>query len=304
MSTAPNGAAAYVLNFNNLDDTRECVRSLLAARPRGPEVRLVDNGSTNDSSERVARELGVGLLRTGSNLGYAGGMNWCLRHAREAGVARCLLVSTDVVFPPGSVEALVDCAAAGEFAVMAPVHVSEGGGEVRSAGKRLALRRGDAWHDTVVRGEAPYEVEATDGAVLLVDVGRVLAAGGFEERYFMYWEDLDLSARLRSAGQRVLLCPRSRVVHAVSGTAGRDSVLQTYYSARNRLLFLRAHAGAGTALMAMLYQGVCAMPVFLAHLIRMGQRSSARALVLGTLDGLLRPGEAPPGGDPLRQRRP
>lgn len=295
---------AFILNYGNLDDTRECVRSLLAARPRGPEVRLVDNGSTNDSSERVARELGVELLRTGSNLGYAGGMNWCLRHARDAGLARCLLVSTDVVFPPGSVEAIMDCAATGEFAVMAPVHVSEDGREVLSAGKRLALRRGDARHDTVVRGEAPYAVEATDGAVLLVDVGRVLAAGGFDERYFMYWEDMDLSARLRSVGQRVLLCPRSRVVHAVSGTAGADSPLQTYYSSRNRLLFLRAHGGTGTAVVAVLYQVAFAEPVFLAHLVRTGQRSSARALVLGTLDGLLRPGEGPPGGDPLGQRRP
>lgn len=303
MSTAPNGAAAYVLNFNNLDDTRECVRSLLAARPRGPEVRLVDNGSTNDSSERVAREFGVGLLRTGSNLGYAGGMDWALGRARERGCEMCLLVSTDVVFPPGSVEALLGCAGGGGFAVMAPVHVSADGREVRSAGKRLSVLRGETWHDTLVRGDAPYEVEALDGAVLLVDVGRVLAAGAFDERYFMYWEDMDLSARLRSRGERVLLCPRSRVVHGVSGTAGQDSPLQVYYNTRNRLLFLRAHAGAVAAAAAVIYNAVSAMPVHLAHLLRTGQRAASRALLLGFLDGLLRSAEAPPGGRPLSSRR-
>ncbi len=290
---------AFILNYNNHDDTRVCVESL---RSGAVDVTLVDNGSTNDSSERLAHELGIELLSTGSNLGYAGGMNWIMRHAQEVGLARCLLVSTDVVFPPGSFDALVGCAGAGAFAVMAPVHTSRDGREVLSAGKHLSPGRGEAWHDRVVRGDGPYEVEALDGAVLLVDIGRVLGAGGFDERYFMYWEDMDLSARLRSRGERALLCPGSRVVHGVSGTVGRDSPLQVYYSARNRLLFLRAHCAPHTAASAVAFQAAWAMPVFLAHLLRTGQRRAARALVRGFLDGLLRPGDRPPGGDPLAAR--
>jgi len=278
---------AFILNYGNLDDTRECVRSLLAARPRGPEVRLVDNGSPNDSSERVARELGVELLRTGSNLGYAGGMNWCLRHARDEGLARCLLVSSDVVFPPGSVEALMDCAGAGDFAVMAPVQTRREGGPVYSAGKRLSMSRGEAEHLVEPRGDNPYAVPSVDGAVLLADVGAVLGVGGFDEGYFMYWEDIDLSLRLAARGARVGVCPRSRVVHKVSGTSGQDSPLQAYYATRNRMLMLRTHAGPGQILAASAYQLLYKMPVFLAHLARTGQRAAFRAVLRGCAHGYL-----------------
>jgi len=283
---------AYVLNYNNHDDTRECLLSILAAKVEGLDAYLVDNGSTNDSSRRVAAALRVELLPTGSNLGYAGGMNFAMRHARGKGYEHCLLVSTDVVFTQGSLARLLSCAEGGggvDFAMMAPVHVRVEGGPVYSAGKTVSLAAGEAAHLTTVRGEAPYPVAAADGAAYLVDVDRVLDAGGFDERYFMYWEDMDLSLRLAGHGGRVLVCPTARIVHKVSGTAGQDSPLQAYYSTRNRLLFLRSHAGAGQFLAANAYQMAYAMPVFLAHLLRTKQREALRAVIRGYVDGLVRP---------------
>jgi GT2 family glycosyltransferase len=279
----------YVLNYNNHDDTSRCLASMLSSGGDRRDITLVDNGSTNDSSLRLSKEYGVGLMRTGRNLGYAGGMNLTMRAAMERGARKCLLSSTDVIYLPGALAALAHASGSTEFAVMAPVQVSDDGKEVRSAGKRMVLPRGEAWHETVVRGEAPYPVEAVDGAALLVDVERVLSVGGFDERYFMYWEDMDLSLRLAGAGWRVLVCPAARIVHKVSGTAGQDSPLQAYHSTRNRLLFLKAHAGAGQFLAANAYQSLYAMPVFLAHLLRTKQREALRAVIRGYVDGLVRP---------------
>jgi hypothetical protein len=280
---------AYVLNYNNHDDTRECLMSILEENAEGLDTYLVDNGSTNDSSRRVASSLGVELLATGSNLGYAGGMNFAMRHARHKGFGLCLLVSSDVIFERGSIRHLLDCAGGQEFAIMAPVQARIAGGPVYSAGKRVSLATGEATHQTVVRREGPYPVTAADGAAYLVDVERVLAAGGFDERYFMYWEDMDLALRLAGLGGRILICPAARIVHKVSGTAGQDSPLQAYYSTRNRLLFLKTHAGVVQFVTANAYQIACAMPVFLAHLLRTRQRKSFRAVIWGYLDGLIRP---------------
>lgn len=297
MSSA--GPGLFVLNFNNREDTLRCIRSALASKVEGLEVVLVDNGSTNDSSERVAGELGVELLRTGSNLGYAGGMNLAMREARKRGMRLCLLCSTDVVFLEGALAALLEEATRADVAVMAPVHVGEDGTTVASAGKGVSLSKAESWHLTDVRGDAPFQVEAVDGAVLLVDVERVLAVGGFDERYFMYWEDVDLGLRLRARGERVMVCPPSRVVHSGSGTAGMDSPLQVYYSTRNRILLLKAHASAGAFLAAVVFQKAFAIPLFMAHVMRVGNRGAARALVRGFLDGLLRSSSPPPGGNPL-----
>jgi hypothetical protein len=290
---------AYVLNFNNHDDTRECLQSILAARVDGLDAYLVDNGSTNDSSRRVAAALKVELLPTGSNLGYAGGMNFAMRHARGKGYERCLLVSNDVVFPQGSLSRLLSCAEGGAgFAMLAPVQVRVEGGPVYSAGKRVSLATGETSQVTTVEGDAPYAITAADGAAYLVDVDQVLDSGGFDERFFMYWEDMDLSLRLAGRGGRVLLCPAARIVHKVSGTAGQDSPLQAYHSTRNRLLFLRAHAGAGRFLSANAYQMAYTTPVFLAHLLRTGQRAAFRAVIRGYVDGLVRPPAAVGGPGP------
>jgi GT2 family glycosyltransferase len=290
---------AYVLNYNNHDDTRECLESILAAGVGGLDAYLVDNGSTNDSSRRVAAALKVELLPTGSNLGYAGGMNFAMRHAKGKGYERCLLVSTDVVFPQGSLARLLACAEGGApFAMLAPVQVRVEGGPVYSAGKRVSLATGEASQVTTVMGDVPYAVTAADGAAYLVEVEQVLDVGGFDERYFMYWEDVDLSLRLAECGVRVLLCPAARIVHKVSGTAGQDSPLQAYHSTRNRLLFLKAHAGAGQFLAANAYQMACATPVFLAHLLRTGQRPAFRAVIRGYVDGLVRPPVAVGGPGP------
>jgi len=281
---------AYVLNYNNHDDTRECLESILAAGVEGLDAYLVDNGSTNDSSRKVAAALKVEMLATGSNLGYAGGMNFAMRHAKGKGYERCLLVSTDVVFPQGSLARLLACAEGGTpFAMLAPVQVRVEGGPVYSAGKAVSLARGEASQVTTVKGEAPYAITAADGAAYLIEVEQVLDVGGFDERYFMYWEDMDLSLRLAECGVRVLLCPAARIVHKVSGTAGKDSPMQAYHSTRNRLLFLRAHAGAGQFLAANAYQMAYAVPVFLAHLLRTGQRAALRAVIRGYVDGLVRP---------------
>jgi len=290
---------AYVLNYNNHDDTRDCLSSILASRVDGLEAYLVDNGSTNDSSHRVAAALRVELLPTGSNLGYAGGMNFAMRHARGRGYELCLLVSTDVVFTEGSLAGLLACAGSGAaFAMMAPVQVRAEGGPVYSAGKTVSLATGEARHRTEVRGSAPFPVVAADGGPYRGDVDQVLDAGGFAERYFMYWEDMDLSLRLARAGGRVLVCPGATIVHRVSGTAGQDSPLQAYHSTRNRLLFLKAHAGAGQFLAANAYQLAYAAPVFLAHLLRTGQRAACRAVVRGYVDGLVRPPAAVGGTGP------
>ena len=80
------------------------------------------------------------------------------------------------------------------------------------------------------------------GCAMLLPHDVLKEVGLFDERMFLYYEDTDLSLRIRAAGKRCVVVPGATMKHLVSKTAVRGSPLSIYYQTRNRLLFLKLHA--------------------------------------------------------------
>ena len=96
------------------------------------------------------------------------------------------------------------------------------------------------------RTAGPEEVGFLPGACVLFRLASVLALGGFDDRYFMYWEDVDLCERLRAAGGGIVWLPWVRVEHAAGQSAGGGrSPLRKFLMACNQVRFLRARGGFG-----------------------------------------------------------
>jgi len=89
--------------------------------------------------------------------------------------------------------------------------------------------------------DSPEDVPALCGASVLLRRRMLERIGGFDLRYFMYFEDVDLSWRARRAGWRVVYAPGSRLRHVHSGTSHEGSPLWTFFVTRNRLFFLIKH---------------------------------------------------------------
>jgi N-acetylglucosaminyl-diphospho-decaprenol L-rhamnosyltransferase len=201
--------------------------SLRAATRRPVDVVLADNGSTDGAPERAAAASDdVRLLRTGGNVGYGAAVNAALADRREGWA---LVANPDIRFDPGSVDELLAAAARWpRAATLGPAIRSPDGALYPSARDLPSLSTGighalvgwawpgNPWTARYRRErEAPRERPAgwLSGSCLLVELGAFHAVGGFDPGYFMYFEDVDLGARLGERGWLHVYVPSAVVEH-------------------------------------------------------------------------------------------
>jgi N-acetylglucosaminyl-diphospho-decaprenol L-rhamnosyltransferase len=254
--------AVYIPNFNGSAQLGRTLRGL-AAQTRPADVVLADNGSSDDSVALARRELPeVKVLELGENLGFGPALNRAVAaHPADA----LILLNNDAEPEPRFVEALLDGLGAGVDAV-AGVLLQERAPElIDSAGvvTDATLMGFDYLH-----GE-PAAAAATAADPLGASGGAALyrrqafeAVGGFDERIFLYYEDLDLALRLAAAGGRCRLAPEARALHAYSASLGAASAAKYARTGWSRGYMLRRYgvmASPRLALRALASEGaLCA----------------------------------------------
>lgn len=250
-----SGVAAVIVNYNSGEELGIALRSI-AAEMIGTawEAVVVDNASS-DGSESAAEAYGppVRLIRNVENVGFGRGVNQAVR-ATSAPLV--LIQNPDCRLLPGAVatlreelEAHRDCAVAGPR-ILDPDGAVQGSargdpdiltglfgrtGPLRRLlpGTRLSAR--NVVTDAAIRsGQPSAVVDWVSGACMLVRRDAFDAIHGFDERYFLYWEDADLCRRMRGRGLHVRYVPGATAVHRVgqsSRTAQAGSVRAFHASA-------------------------------------------------------------------------
>ena len=240
--------AIIIVNWNGKQDTLACLSSLRLDRYPSKQILVVDNGSGDQSPAAIRRSFPeVTLIETGANLGFTGGNNVGIRRALKDGAHYLYLMNNDTVSEPAALCRLVEVAESDpRIALVTPViHYFDRPGDVWFAGASINLARGDAAHDNrrvPSRADPPREIPWASGCAMLVKADWMRALGGFDERYFLMWEDVDLCLRLRKLGGSIVLVPAARVWHKVSRSLAKPSTNAWYYYIRNNLLMLRLHA--------------------------------------------------------------
>jgi GT2 family glycosyltransferase len=243
----PPRVMALVLNWCGEDDTAACLRSLLASDYPALEVLLIDNGSPDGSGERLhARFPDVPYLQTGANLGYTGGNNRGIERAISAGAEYVLVLNNDTVVDPGCVSALVRAGhSPGVGAVGPKILVHDAPHTVWFAGGDFSRLRGMGYHrllgdrDEDPEGGACEEISFLTGCCMLIPVPVLREVGGFEEDFFAYMEDVEMSLRLRSRGYRLVYQPCARVFHRVPTEREEPTPFQLLHGTRNRRRLVR-----------------------------------------------------------------
>lgn len=248
-----------ILNWNRLPDTLECLDSIkdLNVRGFGLETIVVDNGSTDDSLEKLRKIRNIKLVSNKENLGFAGGNNRGIEFALKAGANYVVVLNNDVILGKDSIWEMVKKAEeSSEVGAVSPKIYFAKGFEFKKEkykdsdlGKVIWYAGGTidwdnvqgltAGVDKVDRGEFGKENETdfATGTCMLISKKAVREVGMFDEKYFMYYEDTDLSIRLKKAGYRVIYCPKAKVWHKVAQSSGIGSELNDYFISRNRMLF-------------------------------------------------------------------
>ena len=233
---------AVVLSYNGREDTLAALESL-----RGIETVVVDNGSTDGSADAVAEVFPeVELVRTGVNLGFAGGNNVGIRRALARGADWVLLVNNDATVEAGLVDALAAAAASRPDAgVLACKVLFADSDRLWYAGAGVSLLLGRSRHGGFGKADAPGELEDTGratGAAMAVSRAAIEAAGLLDEELFLYAEDLEWCLRIRKAGFAIVYVPEARVRHRISAaTGGAGSPTTSYYETRNMLAVVEGY---------------------------------------------------------------
>ncbi len=218
-----------VVSWNGRQHLVDCLPAIAAQRRAGVEVEtlLLDNGSSDGTAEFVrAHYPDVRLVESASNLGFAGGNN---RLAEVASGDALLLVNNDTRAEPGWIEAMVDAyrTAPADVAAISGTIV-DWNGEQLDFGRGIQTFDGHALPvdqgrplSVARRPRTGEELPFGCGGNLLVGRDAFLAAGGFDERYFAYFEDVDLGWRLWAGGERIVACSDGVVRHRLSATSSR-----------------------------------------------------------------------------------
>jgi N-acetylglucosaminyl-diphospho-decaprenol L-rhamnosyltransferase len=234
--------------------------SLSLATERPVSVLMADNGSTDGAPQAaVERYPGVRMFSTGANLGYGSAVNRAVNLLDEAD-EWVVVANPDVQWGPGSIDALLDAVTRWPRAATLGPLIRDPDGSVYPSARHLpSLVRGgmhavvgplwskNPW-STAYRQERlePSErpVGWLSGSCLLVRRKAFDQIGGFDERYFMYMEDVDLGDRLGKVGWLNVYVPSAEVLHHKGHATGRESTRNLVAHHRSTYIFLSdRHSG-------------------------------------------------------------
>jgi GT2 family glycosyltransferase len=242
-----------VVTYNSRRDLDGCLGSLTRHPPAVPhEIVVVDNASSDGTADAVREHWpGVRLIDAGGNVGFARANNAAVRATTSDLV---LFLNPDTIAPAGAIDALVTDLAAHPDAAIAGPRIVDGEGHAElSWGAMLSPwvelrqkwigRASDRGWPPVVRWLDRRSRRAAwpdwvTGACLLIRRADLDAAGLFDERFFLYNEDVDLCASVRALGRRVRFTPAAQVTH-LRGRSATSTTSAAYR--RSHLVFYEKH---------------------------------------------------------------
>ena len=262
------------VNYNGFALTAAMIDSLRRHVTTPLEIVVVDNGSQRDeATELQERYPEIIAIRSPENLGFAGGNNLGIRAASGD---RLLLLNNDTEVGDDTLHYLAETLDADPSvgAVCPKIRFWAPPQAIQFAGytplTRITLRNalvGFGQPDDGSR-DTPHTTPYAHGAAMMVRREAVEKAGPMPEEYFLYYEELDWSERIREAGYRIVYDPRS------------------YYLTRNRLLFARRNRRGTERRLSILYQLGVALPKSVAAALLCGRRDLAAAVLRGGRDFL------------------
>lgn len=252
--------AVILVNYNGWKDTLECLASVMKNDYPHYRVYICDNGSRDGSFGRLKKWVKdhgpadngkVILIRSGKNMGFAGGNNLAIRKAMKDGADHVLLLNNDTIVEGDFITRLVD-------AWEKEPRAGALGGKIYYYGKRKRIwAAGGGFVNRFTGVSRHFGLDQTDnpgnsrernldyltGCLMLVTREAIRKTGLMDEKYFLYYEESDWQFRMRKQGFRILYVPDSRIYHKVSASSGRDNPVMKYYFVRNRIYFIRKNFG-------------------------------------------------------------
>lgn len=261
-----------ILNFNGWQNTIECLFSLSKLDiPKNIVVEsiVVDNASSDSSVKKIKEEFPkLIMIENQTNLGFTGGNNEGVRLALASGADFVMLLNNDTIVHSDLVKNLLEPLGHDNVGGVVPKIYFEKGYEFhknrykdQEHGKVIWYAGGKMDWDNLIgenigvdevdsgQFDVRMEIELATGCCFMVRSDVLKNVGMLDDRYFLYYEDADLSQRIKKAGFKIIYTPAAILWHKnAESSGGSGSDLQDYYITRNRLLFGMSYAPMRTKL--------------------------------------------------------
>lgn len=229
--------SVIIVTFNCEDFIDNCVKSVLKFLPENGEIIIIDNKSTDKTLEKLRKYNSnpkIKILESDENLGF-GKANNIASKLVEGEYLFLLNPDTELIEPVFN-ELIDFYKSRPDIGLVSPKLVSDEGKvqavaqnlpTVLGAIKEYIFGKSAAYEQYVPTGDSSVKVEAVYAAAVLIKKDLFLELGGFDDKFFMYYEDIDLCRRLRGYGKSVYYFPGVKVKHLIGGaraTLNRNSL--------------------------------------------------------------------------------
>ena len=240
---------AIMLSWNQKEMTLAGLTALARLDMPKPYVLLVDNGSSDGTVEAVKVDFPwVEVLALPENLGFCAANNrGAEQMLKKPEIDYVIFLNNDIDLEPNCLNLLVDFMKdTPEAGACGPLmfyfdpkdHIWAAGGRVFSDLMWFPPHLKDRLDPGL---KHPREVDYIHGCALLVRRSVIEELGMFDERFFIYHDEVDWCLRMKKAGHSVWLVPCAHLYHKVTQAVGQHSPMMIYYTARNKLLFWWKH---------------------------------------------------------------
>ena len=260
--------STIIVNYNGFNDTLDCLNSIFKADLTGleHEVILVNayEKENNEGEKLKSRFSSICVLDT-INGGYVGNNNIGIKTAIKNRSDIIILLNNDTVVDKNLFKVISRTLKKNEIGAVSPKIYFYPGNEFHSSYKKSELgkiiwyaggiidsKNYYAYHrgvDEFDHGQFDrvFESDYISGCCMAFRTSTIQEVGLFDPKYFLYYEDTDLSIRIKKSGYRLLMTPEGKVWHKNAGsTAGSGSNIHVYYQTRNRLIFGMKYASFRT----------------------------------------------------------
>jgi len=220
-----------IITWNTAQVTQKCVQTINKFLDN-PEIIIVDNGSEDNTVELLSKEKNVKIIKNGTNLGFSKANNIGLHYASHDFI---LFMNSDIELIDDSVNDLLfyfknknNIGIIGpkflnpDLTVQASVFPKQ---SALNAFKEFYLNQKNSYSKYIPKTENPIKVWAISGGCILTRKSFFKSIGGWNEKYFFYFEDMDLCRKINKIGKDVIYFPKCQIIHrhGASGAKLADS---------------------------------------------------------------------------------
>lgn len=237
---------AIILNYNNAEDTIDCIKSLKSIKSTNIRLVLVDNGSSDECIKKLESFISndITFIKNSQNTGYAAGNNIGIKYAIENGADYISIVNNDVIVNENTFAHSIEILDSDEnIGVVGPVIIDAYSKQIQSSGANIDYSKASV--DLIKRGEdfsplnSLIECDYVGGACMIFTPKLIKKIGLIPEKYFLFWEETEWCLNAKKAGLKICCIEDSSVEHRGSATISKMDGFGIYYMERNRIIFMR-----------------------------------------------------------------